>query len=275
MNYKELFNQLDTFLETRYPTPPKIIERCCDNRQLRHNDIEMVCINCGTICLLDEIIIKPQHLNPRYQLSTTIGYAPKTRNIHRLHKWINYDYRENMANRNYVEIREIGDKLKLNHKVLNNACYIYKRIYIDNNVSSRNKIKRSLYVYCLFRSCVDYHTEFDIIQTLKENGLSIENYNKALMKVDDENKLFLNPNMIKQYKKITDNWTTEITMKDIIVEYNRICKLSKENKYKLNNNSILIGSIYKLLEIKDNDKKFYKVFNITNTTIKKFNKILN
>ncbi len=274
--YKELFNQLDKYLDEHRPTPPiKIIKPCCDNKRVRCGDIDMVCVNCGRIYELDEIVIKQQFLNPKYQLSTTIGYAAKTRSIHRLHKWINYDYRENMANRNYVEIRDMGNKLNLNIKVLNNACYIYKRIYIDNNVSSRNKIKRSLYVYCLFRSCVDYKLDFNIIQTLKDNKLTIENYNKALNKVIDDDKLYLNPNMERQYKKIIDNWTTDITIKDVIVEYNRICKLSKENKYKLNNNSILIGSIYKLLDIKDNDKKFYKVFNITSTTIKKFAKILN
>ena len=90
--------------------------------------------------------------------------------------------------------------------MIDNVCCIYKSIYIDRNVSSRNKIKRSLYIYCLYASCVEYNSEFDIIETLKDNQLSIENYNKALLKVEDENKLFLNPNMSKQYKKIKDNW---------------------------------------------------------------------
>ena len=236
------FRQLDAYLETRFPTKERIIKPCCDNKQLRFNEIHKVCINCGRMYLDDdEIIIKQQFLNPRYQLTTAIGYSNKNlKSIYRLHKWLNYDYRENMANKNYIEIREIGNKLNLNHKILNNACYIYKTIYIDQNISSRNKIKRSLYIYCLFRSCLDYHKDYDIIQSLKDNNLSIENYNKSLLKVKDENKLFLNPNMTIQFKKLKDNWTTDITLKDIILKYNDISKISKNQKNKLNNNSILI-----------------------------------
>ena len=269
-----LFKQLDTYLLESGKTNIKeeIEEICCENPRYRFCDYYRTCINCGTMIPKDEIIIRNQHLNPKYQLSTTIGYGAKYKAIHRIHKWTNYDYRENMANRNYKEIREIGNKLKLNDKIINNACWIYKGIYINRNVSSRNKIKRSLYIYCLYASCVDYHTEFDIIATLKDNSLSIENYNKALLKVNNENKLFLNPNMVKQYKKVIDNWDKEITMKDIIIEYNKMCKKSKNMKQRLNNNSILIGSIYNLLET--DDKKFYKVFNITPTTIIKFKKIL-
>ena len=276
MDYKHQLQQLDEFLleSGRINKEEKKEELpCCDNQRLRFDNIYNVCISCGRCYHADEIIIRNQHFNPKYQLSTTIGYGYKYKAIHRIHKWTNYDYRENMANRNYIEIREIGTKLKLTKKMLDNACWIYKSIYIDRNVSSRNKIKRSLYIYCLYASCVEYHTEFNIIETLKDNQLSIENYNKALLKVEDKNKLFLNPNMMKQYQKIKDNWKdTKITLKDIILEYNRICNISKKHKYRLNNNSILIGSIYNLL--KTDDKKFYKIFNITPTTINKFRKIL-
>ncbi len=279
MNHRQLFNELDIFLNNylminnqHIPNEP---EPCCDNPRIRYDEVNKVCVSCGRMFLIDDIIIRPQYLNPKYQSTTTIGYGGH-KSLYRLHKWTNNDYRENMANRNYKEIKAIGEKLNLNNKVLDNACYIYKTIYIDRNVSSRNKIKRSLYVYCLCKSSYEYKLDFDIIKTLKDNELSIENYNKALLKVVDEKKLFLNPHINTQYEKIIKNWeNTKITKKDIILEYNRICRLSKQKKYRLNNNSILLGSIYNLLGIKTDEKKFYKVFNITRTTIKKFNKILN
>mgnify|MGYP000651418493 CR=1 FL=1 len=52
---------------------------------------------------------------------------------------------------------------------------------------------------------MDYKTDFDVIKTLEDNGLSIGNYNKALLKVKDEEKLLLNINMTKLYTKLTDN----------------------------------------------------------------------
>ena len=278
-DHRELLNKLDLFIdETNIVNTGHIFaepEKCCNNTKIRHTDLGKVCISSGLMGETHEIIIKPQFLNPKYQLSTSVGYCSKSHShIYRLHKWTNYDYRENMANKNYIEIREMGNKLKLTMKMIDNACYIYKTIYINKNTSSRNKIKKSLYIYCLFKASNDYDHYFDIIETLIDNNLSIENYNKALLKVDDDSKLFLNPNMPKQYKKLIDNWDTTIELKDIIIEYNRICKLSTHKNERLNDNSILIGSIYNLLKCEDT-KKFFSIYNITNTTIKKFNKIIN
>lgn len=271
-HYRELFDKLDKFIgdTTTYVTE----DRCCENPVIRNDGIMETCINCGSMNPYNEDIIKKSFLNPRYQLSTNIGYNSKYKNINRLHKWINYDYRENMANRNYEEMRGIANKLELDDWVINNACMIYKNIYIDKNISSRNKIKRSLFVYCLFKSCMFYNKDFDIIQTLKDNNLSIENYNKSLLKVEDDDKLFLNSNMMIYYKKMNDNFDTNITLSNIINEYNRVCKIEKKNEWRLNNNSILIGSIYNLLNLED-DKKFYKTFNITKITINKFVKLIN
>ena len=133
-----LFNQLDSYLLNKGLAKEKEVEIfvCCENQRHRFDEYYRTCISCGHMTPKDEIIINNQHLNPKYQLSTTIGYGAKYKAIHRIHKWTNYDYRENMANRNYKEIREIGNKLILNDKIINNACWIYKGIYINRNVSS-------------------------------------------------------------------------------------------------------------------------------------------
>lgn len=264
-HYKQLFRVLDDFLGEQNKALDNL--DCCINKYIRTDGIFDTCVSCGFMKPHNEVIIKKHFLNPRFQLTTTIGYNNKFKSVNRLHKWINYDYRENMSIRNYKVIREMGQKLKLDNWIMDNACMIYKHIYIDNKISSRNKIKNSLFIYCLMKSAFYYKKEFNIISCIKDNGLSIENYNKSLLKVDDENKLFLNPNMTIQHKKLTDNFDSDITLMDIIIEYNKNC--GNKNKKRLNDNSILIGSIYNLLDLED-DKKFYKVFNITRTTIKKF-----
>ena len=272
------FKQLDKILDDANINPIKEIEiiPCCDNKRIIHTDEWDVCISCGLCLDPTDIIIKRQFLNPRYQMTTSIGGGGKYKNVRRLHSWANYDYRENMANRNYKEMRDIGNKLNLHQKVMDNACYIYKGIYINKNVSSRNKIKRILYVYCIYKSCMEYKRKLDIISLLGENDLSIDNYNKAISKVEDEDKLFLNVNMMDKMKIAKDNWDIKFTLMDLITLYNKNIKISKGNKLKLNNNSILIGSIYILLKIEENkeEKKFLKQYNITFTTIKKFIKIL-
>jgi hypothetical protein len=73
---------------------------------------------------------------------------------------------------------------------------------------------------------------------------------------------------------LIDNYETNITLLEIIKEYNILFKLLRNKKYKLNKNSILICSIYKLLK-NETDKKFYSIFNITQSTIKKFIEINN
>ena len=113
-HYKELFAKLDKFIDERdVPTPLKHINHihtpCCGNPKIRYNEIDKVCISCGLIGAPDYSIIKEQFLNPKYQLSTTIGYGGN-KAVHRIHKWNNYDYRENAANVNYKVIKDMGEK---------------------------------------------------------------------------------------------------------------------------------------------------------------------
>ena len=216
-----------------------------------------------------DIIIRPIFLNPKYQNSTTIRFGGKgCQGVRRIHGW-QPDYRENMANTNYKEIRSIMKHLNLHDKVYNNACFIYKGIYIDENISSRNKIKRSLFIYCIFKSASEYKVGVDVIALLERNALTIGNYNKALLKIDDDEKLFLNKNMKNKFHLLNKNWKDNtITLMDIIIKYNHLLKSNTSIVNKLNNNSILLGTFYLL--INDKTKKFYNVYDITSITIAKF-----
>lgn len=273
IRHRQLLKDLDLWIGQTTKTPSHE-NKCCIDPKIRTDGIMDTCVNCGNTTEYSETILKKQFLNPRYQLSTSIGcHNGKYKGVARLHRWLTCDYRENMANNNYREMRQIAEKLSLNEWIINHSCMIYKKIYIDDNISSRNKIKRSLFIYCLYKGASHYEKEFDVIQVLKDNKLSIGNYNKCLLKVDDEDKLFLNSNMCMYYKKLGDNFETDITLIDIIKEYNRICNIGKDKKCRLNNNSILVASIHLLLNLDDDtedEKKFYKIFSISKTTIQKF-----
>ena len=141
-------------------------------------------------------------------------------------------------------------------------------------MSSRNKIKRSLFLYCLYQSAIEYDTYFDMISALKDNNLSIENFNKALLKVKNPKKQFLNSTMEKQYKRLSLTYPkNKITFRNMIAEYNRVVRLSTQKGLKLNNNSILTCCIFNLLKPSD-EKEFFTTFALTSTTLKKFTKII-
>lgn len=263
--------------------------KCCESPSIFHEDVYRVCRNCARIFMHpEEDICFSNQLNPKYQLTTAIAYSNKNmRDVYRIHKWLSYDYRENKANEQYYFIREIGEKFDMNERMLDNACYIYKSIYIDENVSSRDRVKYALYIYCIKKTFDRFNKSFDIIRALEDTtlpkkdklghityvSLTIKNYNDAISKVKDDDKLYLNENIPSMFRLMKKNFSTNINMNDIIKEYNKNYKTCKEKGIRLNNNSLLVGSIYILLNLND-DKEFFNTFNITGTTIKKFNKIL-
>ena len=271
--YGEYMNKLTKWLDSKRSDPDieGMLDKCCDKMKLRKGLEYRVCVSCGRCNGKSrEDTEYYEVLNARYQNTTTIGYAKNSKKLHRLHKWTNYDYRENMAMKNYKTIRDMCEDFGLHNRVKDNACFIYKRIYIDKMVSSRHKIKECIFMYCILHSCNDYKINFDIISNLRKYNLNINKYNKALLKIEDDDVLFLNKNMESYYNLIIHNFhDKKIKMSDIIILYNILYKKSKNNTYKLNNNSILLGCIYFLLS---EDKRFYRVFNITYTTINKIKK---
>ena len=249
-------------------------DNCCDNEKLVL-DQQMnrnICRNCGQVGEIpDEVNFVHTLRNPKYRMSTRMGYSIKYSKLHRIHKWNNYDYKENAANANYIDITLIGNKLHLSNLMIKDACNLYCKIYIGEEVSSRDKIKTCMYIYCLYRSAIHYGIEFDLFDILKKEKLSIDNFNKATDKLD--NKLLLNKDMPEIIKIANKNYNKNLNTYKVIIKYNEIvAKLRIINK-RLNKNTALLISIFQLLETK-NRKKFVGLFDISGTTLLKFIKKL-
>lgn len=241
-------------------------EDCCDNKQIIidiSNNIE-ICSNCGNTENYHELIQENAitQINPYYRLTSIIAYSHKYKHLNRLQKWSNYSYKENTVMKSYKDIRELGLKIKLNNDIISKAIRLYKDIYINEKISTRNKIKQSLYIYCLFYYSFN-NNFFNIFEVLKDNNLSIINFNKAISR-SNMNKFFLHPNMIKYIELIKIKYNKLFKLKDIIIKYNQL--LLENNKF--NTNSVLILVFYKLLNIKNNDD-FFNLFNISKFTLKK------
>jgi len=253
---------------------PENDKRCCEERELREDFIAIRCINCGqTFNLEEDLNIYGCIRNPKYKLSTKMSYQPKYRTLQRLHTWSNYDYKENTANANYEDIKTIGKIIKLSNPIIDNACNFYKQIYIDNQISSRNKIKHCLYIYCLFKSANCFNTTFDLLEVLKKNKLSTDNYNKAMLKVEGDDKLFLHKDMKKYISFVIEKYDIEIDVIELIRKYNELYKLLLTINNRVNKNSVLMTTIYLIIK-PENQKEFIKEFPITKTTLYKFLKII-
>ncbi len=291
--YSKLLNQLGEYLEKdEYECIEKEEEDCCDNPEFRYentdnifydeddDDCEVntkVCINCGTISRSEEIKVEQPQLNPRYNLTTEIGYGSHSslRRLKRIHKWTKNEYKDVAANGNYSRIKQMGNELNLNHKIINYACFVFKKVYIEDEKSPRGNIRKSLYIYSLYVSSREYNFNFDIVDVLKKYNLSIVNYNNACLKyISEEEQIHLPKNLVKHYSEFKDNFTTNITIDDVILEYNLLFKLHQKTKLtkqikKSSENTILMIAIFNLLNL-DSNKKFYKIFKITPITINKF-----
>jgi len=272
MNYKNYFEKLNDYNNKK---EEKIIKKdCCNNKKIIidiPNNIE-ICENCGFTKIYYEYVEENSitQSNPYYRLTSIIANSYRYKNIQRIHKWNNYDYKENTAINSYKKIREIGLKINLNNQIINNSIQEYKELYVNNGISTRYKIKLSLYIYCLFFNSFE-NNFFNIFEVLNEYNLTIDNFNKAINR-SEKKKYFLQNNMIKYIDIIHKNYNIKFELKKIIITYNEF--LNKNDKF--NNNSLLILTLYNLLKEKKDIEKinFYKLFNISKSTIKKISKLI-
>ena len=191
----------------------------------------------------------------------------------RIQKWQSYDYKENTLIKSFKTIKKIGEKLKIQGKLLDKSCYKYKEIYINKNISSRNKIKRCIYIYCIFIIAYENNIKLNIIEILKDNNLSINNFNNCLNKLE-ENNFYLHNDMEKYLLLTKEHYNINIDIFFLIEKYNFYIKKLNNNKIKINKNSLLIYTFYNIISPK-NVNNFIKIFQISRMTLQKIiNKII-
>lgn len=250
---------------------------CCNNQEILIIDNTNVCENCGLV--IDDNLYENMDnekfknvYNPKFALSTKIEYKSKYKSLYRLQKWTSYDYKENTANNSYNEIKKIGKIFNIETTILDNACCLYNDIYMKQQISSRNKIKRSIYIYCIYKSCLLKNIyDIDLLEMIEKNNLTIDNFNNAIIKLNDKN--YLIHKDIKKFIKLTkEHYDIDLTSYDIIKNYN--VYLNKNTK-KINKNSLLIYIFYIKIKPK-NIKNFIDIFGMSRLTLTKIiNKLYN
>ena len=254
-------------------------KECCNDKKILLIDYNYVCENCGVVLdsTENEDICngKFQVFNGSFILTTLIkgNYSKQNRSLMRLQKWNNYLYKEITLKKSFEEIKKILEEININDlDIFNNACYFYQKIYQET--SSRKNIKHCIYIYCIFNSCLmNKIYDINLFELLKDKKLSINNFNNAMNKLDKivENVYFLHSDIPKYQKILKEKYQKDISLINLIIIFNKNIKNISKIKIKLNYSSILIFTIYNLLDNKDN---FIINFNISKITMKKIYKLI-
>ena len=263
--YQKYFEKLEKKIEKK---------DCCENKELSLIDNFYVCINCAIVHNNDDYEKLDNGkffntFNPKFQVSTKIEYKNKYKKLYRLQKWNNYNYKENTLQESFRDIKKIGKKYNITIKLLDEACKIYNNIYMKENISSRNKIKKCIYIFCIYQTLFNNNctNDINIFNVLKDYKLSINNFNSCLIKLDI-NLFFLHEDMEKFIKITKENYKIDININYLIELYNQNLIKLKNNNIKINKTSLLIYIFYKLIK-EENIKNFINLFSISRMTLTK------
>lgn len=257
--------------------------KCCDNPEIVFDKTYYTCMNCAK-CSVDNIeyVERTFYLNEKFHLSTTMSGGFKFNKLKRFHKWANHNYKEITLMKTLCLFENICNHFNIGERILIRAKFLYKSIYIDNNISSRSNIKTAMYIYCIYESCKENNFKIDLEYMIdfcnidvknNKDKLTTDHYAKCLKKIEkyldiknEDNTIFIDTKLKQKYnicikKKIV------IDKVELITLYNRYKQC---NIKLLNNNSIILGVIYLLIKDKVNLKRFIKIFKTTKITLKKF-----
>jgi hypothetical protein len=289
----KLFSLLDKELKEEENLTIEYVKKedCCNNKKIiidYEENIE-ICENCGKFNKYEHDDVSINNiLNEKFKLSTKISSFGNFNKIRRLQLWGTYNHKEVKANISYKEIYDICERYRIPLVMVDRAKFIYKKIYIIEKNSPRDKIKNSIFIICILVALIEFNEgkkyteiykeyEIDMINILLENKLSLSNYNNA-MKIyftkTNEYKLSININTIKMKEEINRIFGILLDNNEMIYLYNEILEIiKKNNKKRLNKNTILYTTGYILLNNLNSVKTcdYVKYFKITE---KKLNEII-
>ena len=261
------FTELDNYFlkkEKKKTLEKKNILVCCENQLLFKDNTGLTCYKCGKIFIDNFEYVTPNvYLNQKFHNCTLINPSVKFKHIRRLHHFSSYNYLEVTMLKSFRDILNICNKMKLKKKIFEGAKIRYKEIFIDLRISSRSNIKKAMYIYCIYFSCNYYDYKIDIDELINTTNIEEKHYNKVLRKLEKKNIIYSNKKINKIINICSKN-DLNIDKELLIKKYQEL----KKKNIKLNNNSILLGIVFELLEI--DEKRFIKMFKTTKITLKKY-----
>jgi len=254
-------------------------EQCCDNKQIIYDSFMNICKNCGRV---DEILNKVSDpaesigkngdpLLPEKNMRTFLTGGKNTkanRFLKRMTVWQGHNYMVCELEKAFVLIEKIMGELGIkDNKILNFAKGVYNEIYRNKDFkTSKGKIRTAVYIYCITFAMDHYEIEYNLINILKDMGITIKKYNYAMDRFEIE-RTYLHENIEEYCEKINDYIT--IPINDIVKEYNIHLRYKKKTNFKCYENTILIGILFNLIKKKLKKSKFRKLFKISSVSLNK------
>ena len=172
-----------------------------------------------------------------------------------------------LDNLNYIKPKKYLNQRFHNCTIINSSVKFksIRRLHHFSNYDYKEVVMQK-YIYCIFFSCKYYDIEVDIDKLIEISNIEKKHYNKVIKKLEKKN-VILSHSKIDKIIYLCKKNHLKFDKKKLLTEYQKF----KTNKIKLNNNSILLGLLYDIVNIPEN--QFIKIFNTTKITLYKFKKI--
>tara|TARA_R110000868_G_scaffold67834_1_gene200925 strand:- start:2307 stop:3125 length:819 start_codon:yes stop_codon:yes gene_type:complete len=261
-----MFNKLDNFLDSYLPQKDAKVysgNKCClnsDNIFLSDTLLLYTCYKCGTVKMQEANEIQDRDtLNNPLIVKTFIPYSYNMKHVTRLHTWSNTKYCELELSRIFIYM----DHIKIDdNNIIRIAKIKMKKFYIEQKIVTRNNIRRGLICYCIYTAYLFKKQDVDILELFKILNISPANYNSAVSKLKQEDRLYYPINITKYTKKLE----CKIDLNKIIECYSKLYLNNTKEKH--NRKTFILTSIYYIID-KENKQDFYKVFNMSKITLSK------
>ena len=259
-----LFRDLDRYLDENGITEKKkhIDNRnaCCkedENFLLSPHLLVYVCGECGTVKKMEPYQIEERDpFKNTLDCKTFIPYNSRLRHLARIHTWTSKPYPEQEIERIYRYMQG----LDFDRNIIRVAKIQMNDFYTIDKIVSRNNVRRGLICYCIYQSHLYLKIPCDIDELFVKCNINHNNYNSAVVKLKDEEKIFYPVNMNKYIKLIG----VDVDKDDIMKYYTKLIL----SNCKHNKKSYLVSVFYYLTD------KAKDVFKISNKTLESLTKIL-
>lgn len=277
-DYSNLFNQLDNFINEE--VKEKEDKDCCDNMNIISCMEHNVCENCGIInddfCLEENTYnngtFEKNKLN--HTLKTYMTYSNKKnfKSIQYILKCDNYIYKEVEE----LKLKNRFDNLGLKQYLVFHCFSVYKELYDDYNVITRDNIKNALLLWIIEVVSKQDGTPLsdeDFFKYFKVLNVDINSYNYLIKKLITklkkcEYEVYLDnlKELPESFLIFKDDIMKKMSMMDFIKTYNKLIKV----RYKTTKISIEKKLFYLVIQDDISKKDFCIKYKISMNT---FNKI--
>jgi len=260
----------------------------CLSNNLRYNDNDCVCQDCG-------LVIKEDRLNTNISYDNTTIPAKYNNNfnsrISKMQEWYMWSNEEKNTYKLKTYVKNLCIRLKIIDSLINDivdTSVMVINCIKKNDGTKRARVKDGIILCCIHYVSKDTSTPYLYLDLIKEMYLDIKYVTRAervILELINSKKLHLDKNIILETRKPFD-YVNNIIKKhklqinfDVLKDVKILIEICEDNDILLDHTplSIGVGCFYYILQFKNIDidlKIFSELYGLSSVTIiKTFNKL--